>query len=48
MDFINVRLLSHPVNWAFVWATLLLVAIAYKTAHDAWCQNNANNSIAPD
>lgn len=48
MEFINVRLLAHPVNWAFVWVTLLLAAIAYKAVHDAVTDGGSSNSIAPD
>lgn len=48
MDLINVRLLAHPINWAFVLATLLLASIAYKVVHDAVTNSGDGESIAPD
>jgi hypothetical protein len=32
-DFINVRLLSHPVNWLIVWTVLLFGAFAWHFIH---------------
>lgn len=46
-QIINLRLLSHPFNWAFVWITLALAALAYNVIFDHYMQT-ANNSIAPD
>lgn len=48
MDLVNVRLLAHPVNWAFVFATLLLAAIAYKVVHDAIVNKGDGESVAPN
>lgn len=28
-DLINLRMLSHPINWAIVWTVLLFAAFAY-------------------
>jgi hypothetical protein len=32
-DFINVRLLSHPVNWLVVWTVLLFGLFAWHFIH---------------
>jgi hypothetical protein len=48
MEFVNLKLLSHPVNWAFVLVTLLLASIAYKVIHDAVTSSDGSPSIAPD
>jgi len=50
MDFelLNLRLMSHPMNWAFVWVTLALAALAYTAIHNAVASNAAAGSIAPD
>ena len=32
---INLRLLSHPVNWLVVWSVLLFAGFAYVHIHDA-------------
>jgi hypothetical protein len=46
---VNLRLLSHPINWLFVWAVLALGLIAYKVVHDAiMSASAAATSIAPD
>lgn len=34
-QLVNLRLMSHPFNWAFVWITLAITAFAYKLVHDA-------------
>lgn len=39
MTLVNTRLLAHPINWVFVWVTLLLAAVAYKIVHDAVVKN---------
>jgi hypothetical protein len=31
---INLRLLSHPVNWLIVWTVLLFAGFAYALAHE--------------
>jgi hypothetical protein len=31
-DIINLKLLSHPVNWGIVWVTLLIAAFGYTLA----------------
>jgi len=50
MDFsvINLKLLAHPVNWGIVWATLLLVMLAYTFIHDGVANATANQSIIPN
>lgn len=34
MDVVNLRLLSHPVNWVVVWIVLALALIGYGAIHD--------------
>jgi hypothetical protein len=48
MELVNTRLLAHPVNWAFVFVTLLLAAITYKVIHDAIVNSGGGESVAPD
>lgn len=47
-ELLNVKLLSHPVNWGIVWVTLIIAGFGYSLLHDAIMGNAANNSIAPD
>ena len=35
MDLVNWRLLSHPLNWGFVWVVLALAVMAYTLLHNA-------------
>ena len=42
---VNLRLLSHPINWVFVWVTLALACMAWTAVHNAW---QAQTSISPD
>lgn len=48
MDIINTRLLSHPINWLFVWIVAALAAMAYGIVHDRVTQDAADRSIIPD
>lgn len=48
MELLNLRLMSHPVNWLFVGAVLALFTIAYHQAHLAISSNAAAGSIQPD
>lgn len=46
---VNTRLLAHPVNWLFVWATLALAALGYQQIHDRWMAGKADpNELSPD
>ena len=50
-DIINTKLLSHPVNWGIVWATLLIVMFGYTVVHNRMIQQAqlaADQSIIPD
>lgn len=44
---VNVRLLSHPVNWLFVWVTLALTAMGYQVIHDHWMAGKSADNISP-
>jgi hypothetical protein len=33
-QFINLRLMAHPVNWAIVWIVLLFGGLAWAVVHD--------------
>jgi hypothetical protein len=50
VDFqlINLRLMSHPLNWLFVWVVLAIVTMAYTHIHDHIVATSADASIAPD
>ena len=50
MDFqlVNLRLLSHSLNWAIVWVTLALASLAYTIVHNAMNESAVNSSVAPD
>ena len=50
MDFqlVNLRLLSHPLNWIFVWVILALAAMAWTHIHNAANESAVNSSLAPD
>lgn len=41
MDFVNLRLLSHPVNWVVVWIVLALALIGYGAIHDGLARNTS-------
>lgn len=45
-EFINLKLMAHPLNWAIVWATLLIAATAYTYMHDGVM--DATNNVIPD
>lgn len=32
-EIVNLKLLSHPVNWAIVWVVLLFGAVAFSFVH---------------
>lgn len=32
-QIVNVKLLSHPVNWLIVWVVLLFGAVAFSFVH---------------
>jgi hypothetical protein len=32
--FINVKLLSHPLNWAIVWTVLMFAGFAFAMVHE--------------
>lgn len=34
MQLVNLRLMSHPINWVFVWIVLALASMAWKQIHD--------------
>lgn len=44
-DFINLRLLSHPMNWFIVWTVFLFVGAAWMMLHRTKTQN-ANPAVA--
>jgi len=48
MDLVNLRLLSHPFNWIFVWITLALAMMAYGMIHDHIVKSSPDASISPD
>ena len=31
--FLNIRMLSHPVNWLIVWTVLLFAGLAWALVH---------------
>ncbi len=33
-DLINLKLFSHPLNWAIVWTVLLFGAFAWHIVHE--------------
>jgi hypothetical protein len=33
-DFVNLKILSHPVNWLVVWTVLLFGAFAWHLLHN--------------
>lgn len=47
MDLINLRLMSHPVNWLIVWVTLALACLGAHLIVKG-LQDPASSSIAPD
>jgi hypothetical protein len=34
MEFINTRMLSHPVNWLIVWTVLLFAGFGWSLIHE--------------
>lgn len=34
-EIVNVKLLSHPVNWVIVWVVLMFGGLAYSLLHKA-------------
>ena len=47
-NLVNLKFLSHPINWLVVWVVLALAMIAYGVLHDGIIANSADASIAPD
>jgi hypothetical protein len=35
MEFINTRMLSHPVNWLIVWTVLLFAGFGWSLIHES-------------
>jgi hypothetical protein len=33
-DFINLKMLGHPVNWLIVWIALLFAGFAWALVHE--------------
>lgn len=33
MELINLKMLSHPMNWFLVWIVILIASFAYKEIH---------------
>jgi hypothetical protein len=40
-DLVNLRFLAHPINWLFVWVTLLIAALAFHAV-----QNSVNADVS--
>jgi len=45
-EFINLKLMSHPINWLIVWVTVLIATTTYTYIHDGI--SNAGQTIIPD
>lgn len=41
---INLRLLSHPVNWLIVWIVLLFAGFAWAMAHEHFASSTPDTA----
>jgi hypothetical protein len=48
LEILNLRLMSHPFNWLFVWIVLALFSIAYTIIHNELTQGQVDGSVSPD
>lgn len=46
MDILNLRLMSHPVNWLLVWIVVALALIAFGAIHDGLTQGGSSNTVS--
>ena len=42
---INLKMMTHPMNWFIVWVVLLIASFAFKEIHNGV---TSNNSAIPD
>lgn len=48
MEFINLKMMSHPMNWFLVWIAIMIASFAWREIHKGVTSNDSGVSPIPD
>jgi hypothetical protein len=47
-NVINLKMMSHPINWLLIWVALLVAGFAWKEVHQGLSDRSCGCNDIPD